>query len=208
MKSRVRGDFQALFCGKVRVKFPCLMRLCTIKMKTLVTFILILTFNLVYGQDTLQFGVTTPKGTNGRITDPRTIVYSGKLDLDFYKKHFFVPYHYPQRMTDPQHKNDTITIWNDSTKIGDFSTNWSYTITYDSLSRVTSYRYSACLICSQLPYDYHFFYNQRGQVIKMKNNLNDNKTIEFKYDAIGNIVNVKEYRGSELTKEIVLVSKK
>jgi hypothetical protein len=180
----------------------------TIKMKTLVTFILILTLNLVYGQDTLQFGVTTPKGKNGRITDPRTIVYSGKLDFDFYKKHFFIPYHYPQRMTDPQHKNDTITIWNDSTKIGDFNTNWSYTITYDSLSRVTSYRYSACLICSQLPYDYHFFYNQRGQIIKMMNNLNDNITIEFKYDTVGNIVNLKEYRGSELTKEIELMSKK
>ena len=27
MKSRVKGDFHARFCGKARVKFPCLTRL-------------------------------------------------------------------------------------------------------------------------------------------------------------------------------------
>jgi hypothetical protein len=177
-------------------------------MKTITTIILILTLNLVYGQDNLQFGVTTPKGISGQITDPRTIVFSGKLDFDFYKKHFFTPYHYPQKMVDPNRKNETVTIWNDSTKIDDFKTNWSYSITYDSLSRVTSYRYSGCMICSQSPYDYHFFYNHLGQVIKMTNNLNDNRTIEFKYDTDGNIVNVKEYRGSDLTKEIELMNKK
>mgnify|MGYP001177149147 CR=1 FL=1 len=177
-------------------------------MKTITTIILILTLNLVYGQDTLQFGVTIPKGFSGQITDPRTIVHSGKLDFDFYKKHFFTPYYYPRKMVDSNHKNETITIWNDSTKIGDFNTNWSFTITYDSLSRVTSYKYSACMICSQLPYDFHFFYNQLGQVVKMTNNLNDNKTIEFKYDTDGNIVNVKEYHGSDLMKEIELMNKK
>ncbi|QNR24525.1 hypothetical protein [Croceimicrobium hydrocarbonivorans] len=180
----------------------------TIGMKTITTILLILTLNLVYGQDTLQFDVATPNGFKGQITDTRTIVYSGKLDLDFYKKHFFTPYHYPQKMVDTNHKNDTITKWNDSTKVGDFNTNWSYTITYDSLSRVTSYRYSACMICSQLPYEFHFIYNQLGQVIKMINKLNDKKTIEFKYDPAGNIVNVKEYHGSDLTKEIELINKK
>ena len=180
----------------------------SIKMKTITLIILVLTLNLVYGQDTLQFGVTTTKGINGQITDPKTIIYSGMLDFDFYKKHFFTPYHYPQQMIDSKYINDTITIWNDSTKIGDFNSNWSYTITYDSLSRVTSYRYSACMICSQLSYDYRFFYNQLGQVIKMTNNLNDNKVIEFKYDTDGNIVNVKEYRGSDLAKEIELMNKK
>lgn len=180
----------------------------TIKMKTITTIILILTLNLVYGQDTLLFDVTTPKGFNGQVTDVRTIVHSGKLDFDFYKKHFITPYHYPRKMVDSNHKNDTITIWYDSTKVGDFNTNWNYTITYDSLSRVTSYRSSACMICSQSPYDFHFFYNQLGQVIKMTNHLNDNKTIEFKYDTAGNIVNVKEYHGSDLTKEIELINKK
>lgn len=29
MKSRVKGDFHARFCGKAGVKFPCLTRLCT-----------------------------------------------------------------------------------------------------------------------------------------------------------------------------------
>ena len=176
-------------------------------MKTIITIIFILTLNLVNGQDTLQFGVTTPKGTSGQITDPRTIVHLGKLDFDFYKKHFYVPYYYPDQVNDYRYKNDTITVWNDTTKVGDFKSNWSYTLIYDSSSRVTSYRYSGCMICSQLPYDYHFFYDHLGQVIKMTNNLNDDKTIEFRYDADGNIVNVMVYRGLELIKEIELMKK-
>jgi len=31
MKSRVKGDFHARFCGKAGVKFPCLTRLCAIQ---------------------------------------------------------------------------------------------------------------------------------------------------------------------------------
>jgi hypothetical protein len=33
MKSRVKGDFHARFCGKAGVKFPCLTRLCAILME-------------------------------------------------------------------------------------------------------------------------------------------------------------------------------
>ena len=166
-----------------------------------------LTLNFAYGQDTLQFGITTPKGHNGQITDPRTIIYSGKLDFDFYNKHFSVPNHYPNQLIDYKHKNDTITVWNDSTKAGDFKSNWSYTIIYNADSRVISYRYSACEICSQIPYDYHFYYNSNGQVIKMTNNLNGNKRIEFNYNMDGNIVNIKIYDYSKLTKEIALINK-
>lgn len=151
--------------------------------------------------------VTTLK-VSGLVPDSRSIVYSGKLDFDFYKKHFLTPYHYPQKMIDSNRKNKTVTVWKDSTQINDFKTSGSYTITYDSLSRVTSYRYSSCMVCSQSPYDYHFFYNQIGQVIKMTNTLSENKTIEFKYDTDGNIVNVKEYRGTGLTKEIKFMNKK
>jgi hypothetical protein len=122
-----------------------------ITMKILTTIFLILTLNFVYGQDTLLFGVTTPKGNNGQIIDPRTIVHSGKLDFDFYKKFFYVPYHYPKQWVDYKHKSDTITVWNDSTKVRDFKSNWTYTLIYDSSFRVKSYRYSGCLVCSQLP---------------------------------------------------------
>jgi hypothetical protein len=41
----------------------------------------------------------------------------------------------------------------------------------------------------------------------MTNNLNEDKTIEFKYDAGGNIVNVKVFRDSKLTTEIELIKK-
>ena len=176
-------------------------------MKTIATIIFVLTLNYAFAQDTLLFGVTTPKNINGRITELRKVVHSGQLDFDFYKKHFFVPYYYPDQMVNLSHKNDSITVWNDTTKVGDFKANWSHTVIYDSQSRVTSYRYSGCMICSQLPYDYRFFYNDFGQVIKMTNNLNHNKTVEFKYDNVGDIVRIIVYRGLELIKEIELMKK-
>ncbi len=176
-------------------------------MKTVTTIILILTLSLVYGQEKLHFGITTSKGINEKTSETRTIVYLGKLDFNFYKEYFYVPYYYPKKIVDPQYKDDHVTLWNDSTKVGDFKSNWSYIITYDSLSRVSSYRYSSCMICSQLPYDYHFYYNQLGQVIKMTNKLNDDKTLEFKYDTDGNIVNIKIYNYLELTQEIALIDK-
>src|SRR6187431_406971 len=125
-------------------------------MKIIVTIFGILIVSLAYGQDTLQFGVTTPKGINGHITDPRKIVYSGKLDFDFYNKYFNVPYDFPGLLIDTKHTNDTLIVWSDTTKVGDVKSNWSYTIIYDSNSRVKSYRYSSCMACSQLPYEYHF----------------------------------------------------
>ncbi|WP_316806981.1 hypothetical protein [Pedobacter agri] len=177
-------------------------------MKTIATSILIFAVTFVYGQEILRFRITTPKAIYGPIVKTMTIDHSGKLDFDFYRKHFFTPYHYPQQMVDPNHKNDTVTISNDTAKIGNFINNWSYTITYDAQSRVTSYKYSPCMRCSQLPYHYYFFYNQLGQVIKIKNNLNEDNTIEFKYDTNGNIVSLKEYKFSDLRQEIELKSKK
>jgi hypothetical protein len=35
MKSRVKGDFHARFCGKAGVKFPCLTRLAVMQMTQL-----------------------------------------------------------------------------------------------------------------------------------------------------------------------------
>jgi len=156
-------------------------------------------------QDTLQFKVTLQYG----VSEVETIVHLGKLDFDFYRKYFYVPYYYPEKMVDTNFKNDTITTWSDTTKVGNFYNNWSQIIIYDSFSRVISYSYSSCILCSELAYDYHFFYNQQNQVIKMtKNHINDNDFIEFKYDTYGNIVNLKIFRGSELEKEIRLINRK
>lgn len=177
-----------------------------ILMKNIITIILIFISNLVRSQDTLQFKVTTHIELDSQRTNSQTIVHLGQLDFDFYKNHFYVPYYYPDQLTNIRYTNDTLTVWNNSTKINDFSSNWSYTIIYDSLSRVTSYLYSNCVICSQLPYDYHFYYNQLGQIIKMTNNLNDDEIIEFKYDVKGNIINIKVYQYAKLEKEIELIN--
>ncbi len=174
-------------------------------MKKFITFILILTVHFSFGQNTYRFLEIIPNGFYGKITRHQTIVHSGKLDFDFYRKYFSVPYYYPHKLTDKRYKNDTITVWNDATKKDDLFSNWKYRIVYDSLSRVTSYRYSACVVCSQLPYDYHFYYNQKGQVTKMVNKLNDDKSILFEYDTDGNIIKIEVYDFSKLTKRVSLI---
>ena len=53
MKSRMKGDFHVRFCGKARVQFPCLTRLCVIMKMTFRTIniiLFILCFNPLFGQ--------------------------------------------------------------------------------------------------------------------------------------------------------------
>jgi YD repeat-containing protein len=176
-------------------------------MKALTVIILTLSLNIALGQDSLQFKVTTLEGLK-QSTYLQIVSPSEKLGFDFYKKHFRLPYYYPNQMVNLNHANDTVVVWNDSTKVNDYKANWSYTIVYDSHSRVIEYCYSGCLICSQLPYNYQFFYNKQGQVTSITNNLHEKEKIDFQYDTNGNIVKIKVYRGASLIKKIELLNKK
>jgi hypothetical protein len=90
------------------------------------------------------------------------------LDLNFFKKHFYVPYYFPENLIDKSYKNQTVTVWRDKTAKKDYKTNWTHTLTYDNKSRVTDYSFSGCLICSTIPYTIKLFYNDRNEVVKME----------------------------------------
>jgi hypothetical protein len=174
-------------------------------MKTIVTIILFFALSLVYGQDNLRFRVTTLKEGNEFFETSRSVTQSAKLDIDFYKKNFLLPCRFPDKMVDLKYINDTVTVWNEPKKGGDCHSNWSYTTVYDSQSRVLSYSYSGCMLCSQSPFEFRFFYDQSGHVVKATNDLYSNTMIDFNYNTDGNIVDVLIFRDSNLTQRIELI---
>ena len=130
------------------------------------------------------------------------------LGLEFYKKNFYRPYHFPKQFIDKKFKNETIEKWNDSTKAKDFNSNWTYTYVYDSLSRVTNYNYSGCLICGQLPYRIRIIYDNQNRplIFQVRNSFDKkepaNEEYVFAYDNKGNIIQIKFFRFGKLDEQI------
>jgi len=129
-----------------------------------------------------------------------------RLDVYFLKRHFYSPYYLPEKFIDKQYKNQKVSIWHDPTKKKDYRHNWENTYTYDSLSRVTNFTYSGCLICSNFPYNYTVTYNYNGQVEKISNSTNMKETFKFYYNSNGDIVRFEKFSSDKLETRIALVN--
>lgn len=157
------------------------------------------------------------KATKTRID---TIAIIGPLDVHFYKKHFSVPYHIPGSFIDKRHKDTTIITWNDSIRKKNSQDNWTYTSTFDDLSRIIKYEYSGCLLCSQMPYQSTFFYDGQNRLIKIENRIDGSigkkqnkqskastsepeEEIDLKYDG-ENIIEIKKWSYKKLAQLIEL----
>jgi hypothetical protein len=127
------------------------------------------------------------------------------VDIYFFKRHFFSPYYLPEKFIDQQYKNKKISVWRDPKGKKDYQQNWENTYTYDSLGRVTSYTYSGCFICSNLPYNYAVTYNSCGQVESIVGIDNLKDGFKFYYDTKGRIKKFEKYLGDKLETEIILV---
>src|SRR5258705_10894877 len=46
------------------------------------------------------------------------------LDLDYYKKNFYEPYHFPPYFVDLKYRNETVVKWKDSTAEKKYFENW------------------------------------------------------------------------------------
>jgi len=120
------------------------------------------------------------------------------LGLDFYKDHFNLSSQLPNKLTNGNYKNQTIVIWKDTTRVKDFYSNWSYSYTYDSLSRLTEYNYSGCIICGQMPfqikieYDDHnrpLSFQKRHSLLDQKDSADEEYVVS--YDEKGSIKQIK-----------------
>ena len=141
-------------------------------MRTLLFIISIFLFSSLLGQTPKNFGVFKTEdftNINSKTTiKTEKIIIDGLLDLNFFRKHFFIPYYYPQNLIDKSFKNQSVTVWRDTTVKMDYKTNWTHTLKYDDKSRVTDYSFSGCIVCSNLPFTIKLFYNERDEVVKME----------------------------------------
>lgn len=183
--------------------------------KTLITILTLLLFCTVSGQTKkaiFNFSHTyyNSDGTVFKV-DKKTLSVATILDIQFYNRNFYKPYYFPKKFIDKRYKNKTLKIWNDKTKGKDVRSNWLYTYVYDSLSRVTLYGYSSCLMCSQLPFNIQISYDFKNRPSRFSildsfgQNLPESDGYEFIYDNKGNLIRMKYISGGRLTELIEVI---
>ena len=180
--------------------------------KTLVAILTLFVLTTVCGQTgkTIFNFSHTYYNSDGTIfkVDKKTLSVGKILDLQFYRQNFYRPYHFPQEFIDKGYKNQSIEIWNDTTKPKNIESNWSYTYVYDSLSRVTFYSYSSCLICGQQAFNIQISYDLKNRPNKFSirhsfdKNLPESERYEFLYDSKGNIIRINYITSGRLTELI------
>lgn len=146
------------------------------------------------------------KGNFYRQTSDTIKVTNEAIDIYFYRRHFFSPYYLPEKFIDQRHKNQRLSIWRDPKGKNDFQQNWENTYTYDSLGRVTNYTYSGCMVCSNLPYSYTVTYNSAGRVEQIFSTTSLKDVFKFFYDNKGDIVKMEKYLLDKLETEVRMVN--
>lgn len=189
--------------------------------KTILTSIFSLLLNCSFGQ-TVTFKTTYfDSGLPLKKMKTDTLKLTGSMDLDFYRKHFSEPYYYPESFINKAYNDTTVVKQSNANTHKDFTSNWTYTYVYDTLSRVTAYKYSGCMICSQIPFTIQIAYDEHNRPIKLEkyhdhlsvqNRIGQNskenkegdlhKTYELIYNANGEIIQMKIFKMGTLYKQI------
>lgn len=190
-------------------------------MKKMLSFFMILNFIFSLSQEKLKFEIVN----NSQIDSINTVVIEKKrnedLNVFFYRKHFQMPYHLPRNFFDSKFKNETYTFWNNDKVDLEHKLNWSYSYQYDNFSRLISYSYSGCFVCSQLPYIYKVEYDEKGNVRKIYNEIDMNDVMPslnsqyppkifteyiFTYNNKNQLIDLKERIYNVVTKSIKLLN--
>jgi len=182
-------------------------------MKAAITILTTLFYLTILGQtktNTLVVFKETNFNFAGQISDikEKSLQVEGILDLAFYRNNFSRPNHFPETFLNKKFKNQTIEIWSDTTKPKDIKSNWAYTYFYDSLSRVTLYSYSSCLICGQQAYNIQITYDTRNRPITFSvrhsfdKKFPESEKYQFTYDNENNVIQLKYFSGVRLEKQI------
>lgn len=148
-----------------------------------------------------------------------TITTNETINIDFYKKYFYVPYYFPKPFINKDFYDTTIIVWQDTLREKNFKTNWTYTTVYDKKFRAIKYTYSGCLICSQFPFTVDIFYDTNNRPIQIKKSYGigfkevkgklktdvkkvaDNEDI-LEYNSNNEVIKLKSYKSGKLEKRI------
>ena len=126
------------------------------------------------------------------------------IDLSFYHKHFSIPRKLPKYFINTKYKNETIKFQREENNKIDPKSNWGYTYTYDSLSRVIYFAYSPCLECSDISYQYFVNYDTHNKVESLVDSINSNDKYKIYYDINGIIKQIDGFNTFESPKGIIL----
>ena len=178
--------------------------------RTFIIFLIVTYCGLSYGQKSIFRTTYFSSDSIEYKTKNDTLDTKDFLTLDFYRKHFFIPYNYPKHFVNLNYSDTTIVIWNNPEGEKDYKNNWTLSYTYNKSSQVIKYDYSGCFICSQLPYIISIQYDKFNRPLRFesKTNLMDTKgkipdeEFEFKYDMNGNVVQIKHRRFGKIDEQI------
>ena len=176
-------------------------------MKQLLIIVATLFFNHSYAQVEVKRIFHKATYINGSIyneLDDTIKINNEKIDIYFFKDHFYSPYNLPYKFVDKKHKNRIISVWAYKKTRKNFAINYENTYKYDNLGRVINYTYSGCLVCSNLPYSYNVTYNSIGQVESIKEATNGGYSYKFYYDQNDNITKFEHFLFSNLLTKIIL----
>ena len=181
-------------------------------MKTIITTLATLITFTIFGQSNNKLVVFKHTyfdfDNKASSSENKALKVDKKLDFEFYKKHFNRPYHFPKNFINPNFINQTIEVWNDSTKPKDIKTNWTYTYSYDSLSRLSFYSYSSCFICGQQAFNIRITYDKINRPIRFsirhsfQKNLPESERFEFTYDRDDNFIQLKHFSAGRIFEQI------
>lgn len=127
---------------------------------------------------------------------------SNLSDLNYFKKYFHMPREIPEKLRDEKYKSTMIVTWKDE-KNKNLNNNWNHTFTYDSLSRISVYSYSGCMMCSLTAYKFQVKYNSSGQVESLKNTINGNEVYKVTYNDKGHIIQIDYFADDKLRESVV-----
>ncbi|RKR80241.1 hypothetical protein BDD43_0337 [Mucilaginibacter gracilis] len=155
------------------------------------------------------FKVTTFQ-PNGSITIQMDTVKESynKLDLTYFAKHYNYPKPWlPDSLRNPIYKSQkvVVSVGERDDKKFHYST---YTV-YDSLSRVTAFGTTACMVCNFLPSEYRVVYNTNGNIEKITKSYmsssNAQNLYTIAYFPSGNINEFDCFNYKTLVKRIELL---
>lgn len=165
-------------------------------MKKILPIVFVFSFHFVSGQSVSGRIFVQKNYVNGNFFKEvidTVQVSDSKIDIFFFKKFFFSPYHIPERFINRNYRNQSISVWADPKGEKDYKKNWEYKYAYDSLGRIIKYSYSSCFICSQLPYSYIVKYNSLDLVEEIYSDTNTKEVFRFYYNVNGDIVRFQKF---------------
>lgn len=131
---------------------------------------------------------------------------SVKLDIHYFlsRSHSYIIV--PDSFVNTRYKSETAEV--QYGKPDDKTMNFKTYFTYDSLSRITNYGKTQCMVCDFLGYEYNVHYNSAGQIDEIAGAVHtqsQNRRCKLYYNSNGDIKQLDNYIDGKLSTRVILM---